>query len=218
MGAGGMATMGGVPAMGGIVRSGGFLAVGGETGLGGLPEMGGEMASGGIAQMGGMITTGGEIASGGIPQMGGMASGGEGSGGILAMGGIMTSGGRMDTGGMTGTGGNAHADAGASCHASGTLMVVNNAMTSYMVDQVANPTLTFCRGSTYVFSVNATGHPFYIKTVRSNGTGNAYSMGVTGNGSDAGDVTFVVPAAAPDTLFYDCAIHAAMGGTIHIVN
>jgi hypothetical protein len=97
-------------------------------------------------------------------------------------------------------------------------MVVNSAMTAYLVDSVANPTLTFCRGNTYVFSVNATGHPFYVKTVRSNGTTNAFTMGVTGNGTDVGDITFMVPASAPDTLFYDCAIHAVMGGTIHIVN
>jgi hypothetical protein len=97
-------------------------------------------------------------------------------------------------------------------------MVVNSGMTAYLVDQMANPALTLCRGSTYVFSVNATGHPFYIKTVRSNGIGNAFSPGVTGNGTDVGEVTFAVPASAPDTLFYDCSIHAAMGGTIHIVN
>jgi hypothetical protein len=139
-------------------------------------------------------------------------------GGAMETGGMMRTGGMMSTGGVMGTGGSTHADAGAACHAPGTLMVVNSAMTAYLVDSVANPTLTFCRGNTYVFSVNATGHPFYVKTVRSNGTTNAFTMGVTGNGTDVGDVTFMVPASAPDTLFYDCSIHAVMGSTIHIVN
>jgi len=83
---------------------------------------------------------------------------------------------------------------------------------------VDNPTLTFCRGSTYVFAVNAPGHFLYIKTVRSSGTGNAYTDGVSGNGATAGDLTFVVPSNAPNTLFYDCSIHLMMGGTINIVN
>jgi hypothetical protein len=91
-------------------------------------------------------------------------------------------------------------------------------MTAWSIDGVDNPTLTFCRGSTYVFAVNAPGHPFYIKTVRSSGTGNAYTDGVTGNGTTSGSVTFDVPSNAPDPLFYDCAVHLAMGGTINIVN
>ena len=66
---------------------------------------------------------------------------------------------------------------------------------------MANPTLTFCRGSTYTFSVSAPGHPFYIKTVKSIGSANAYESGVTGNGTESGNVTFVVPTNAPDTLF-----------------
>jgi hypothetical protein len=91
-------------------------------------------------------------------------------------------------------------------------------MTAYVIDGVSNPDLTFCRGSTYVFSVNATGHPFYIKTVQGRGTGNAYSTGVGGNGADVGDVTFAVPSDAPATLFYNCSLHTAMTGTIHIVD
>jgi hypothetical protein len=95
---------------------------------------------------------------------------------------------------------------------------MNSGMTAWLIDQVANPTLTFCRGSTYTFSVSAPGHPFYIKTVKSIGSANAYESGVTGNGTESGNVTFVVPTNAPDTLFYDCGVHIAMSGTIHIVN
>ncbi len=92
-------------------------------------------------------------------------------------------------------------------------------MTAWLIDGVANPTLTFCRGSTYTFSVNVPSiHVFYIKSVKSTGPGNAYNTGVTGNGTSSGDVIFTVPSSAPDTLFYDCANHAAMNGDINVVN
>ena len=97
-------------------------------------------------------------------------------------------------------------------------MVTNNGTSAYTIDTAQTPTLTFCRGSTYVFSVNASGHPFYIKTVMSAGTANTFDTGVTGNGADVGNVTFVVPSTAPDPLYYDCSIHAAMSGTIHIID
>jgi hypothetical protein len=106
----------------------------------------------------------------------------------------------------------------APCRAAGTITVTNQGSSAYVIDGVSNPTLTFCRGSTYTFAVNTPGHPFYIKTVASTGTGNAYSTGVTGNGTTAGNVTFVVPSSAPDPLYYACSIHAPMEGTIHIVN
>jgi hypothetical protein len=130
---------------------------------------------------------------------------------------MMGTGGRMGTGGMMGMGGS-HADAGATCHAPGTFSVTNNGMTSYVIDMMSNPTLTLCRGSSYMFSVNAMGHPFYIKTTATTGTTPAYDMGVTNNGADSGTITFAVPASAPGTLFYHCSLHSQMGGTIDIVN
>jgi hypothetical protein len=150
--------------------------------------------------------------------MGGMMMG---MGGRMGMGGMMMGmGGRMGMGGMMmGMGGAMNADAGsAACHAGGTLQVTSSGMTAYVVDGASNPALTFCRNTTYVFAVNAAGHPFYIKTMKGTGTGNAYSSGVSGNGAETGDVTFAVPGDAPDTLFYQCSLHAAMAGTIHIVN
>jgi hypothetical protein len=50
------------------------------------------------------------------------------------------------------------------------------------------------------------------------GTANAYNDGVTGNGTGSGDVTFAVPQAAPDTLYYNCENHTAMTNVIHIMN
>ena len=51
--------------------------------------------------------------------------------------------------------------------------VTPNGFTSYLVDGVNNPTLNLVRGTTYTFTVNASGHPFWIKTVNSAGTANA---------------------------------------------
>jgi hypothetical protein len=97
--------------------------------------------------------------------------------------------------------------------------VVNDAMVAWSIDGVDNPGLTLTRGETYVFNVSATGHPFWITTARgaSAAPSNAFSAGVTGNGTASGTVTFVVPASAPSTLFYQCGVHNAMGGTLTIV-
>lgn len=77
-----------------------------------------------------------------------------------------------------------------------------------------DPVLYLRRGETYVFNVNAPGHPFQIKV--SNG-GSAYNSGVTNNGAQVGLVTFKVPMSAPTTLFYQCTLHDAMGNVINIV-
>lgn len=81
-----------------------------------------------------------------------------------------------------------------------------------------NPNITLQRGMTYTFTVNATGHPFFIKTAQSTGTGDAYNAGVTNNGSQSGTITFTVPSDAPNTLFYICEFHSSMTGTITITD
>jgi hypothetical protein len=97
-----------------------------------------------------------------------------------------------------------------------TFTVTNNGATSYVLNGTSNPSLNLTRGQTYVFQVSAPGHPFWIKSVRSTGTGNAFNTGVTNNGSESGSVTFVVPAGAPATLFYDCEFHSDMTGQINV--
>jgi hypothetical protein len=89
---------------------------------------------------------------------------------------------------------------------------------AYNISGTTNPSLTLLRGVTYLFNVNASGHPFWIKTLSSIGTGNAYSTGVAGNGVQVGTLTFAVPTNAPSTLFYNCQFHSAMKGTINLVN
>lgn len=101
-----------------------------------------------------------------------------------------------------------------------TFDVTNNGFAAYVVGGVNNPTLTLTRGQTYTFALNTPGHPFWITTVRGSGDteSNAYTTGVAGNGASTGTITFVVPAAAPATLFYQCSFHEPMGGTLAIVN
>ncbi len=80
-----------------------------------------------------------------------------------------------------------------------------------------DPTLYLRRGDTYQFSMNASGHPFWIKTSPGTGTSNAYNVGVTSNGAQLGVILFTVPMSAPSTLYYNCQYHSAMAGTINIV-
>jgi len=88
----------------------------------------------------------------------------------------------------------------------------------YLFSGVPDPTLTLVRGCTYTFNLNTGGHPFLIKSVSGNGTGNMYNSGVSGNGTQVGTLTFTVPMNAPDTLYYNCSLHVFMGGTINITN
>jgi hypothetical protein len=81
-----------------------------------------------------------------------------------------------------------------------------------------NPTLTLVRGIEYIFNVNTSGHPFQIKSINSNGTGNLYNSGVTNNGEQVGIVKFLVPSNAPDVLYYNDQFAGSMYGTINIVD
>ena len=96
--------------------------------------------------------------------------------------------------------------------------VTSNGSVSYSVNGATNPTLSLQRGQTYTFNVSATGHPFFISTSSGTNTGNTYSDGVTGNNVQSGTLTFVVPAAAPNTLYYNCTLHSSMGGILNITN
>lgn len=78
-----------------------------------------------------------------------------------------------------------------------------------------NPTLTLERGKTYRFDVNASGHPFQIRV--SSG-GSNYTNGVENAGTQSGAVYFTVPDDAPNSLVYQCTVHAAMVGTINIID
>ena len=100
-----------------------------------------------------------------------------------------------------------------------TLTVTNSGVGAYLIDGSSNPTVTLYRGVTYYFSINAVGHPLYIQTVSgAYSSGNVYTSGVTGGGTQVGTLTFTVPLDAPSNLYYVCQNHSAMNGAFVISN
>jgi len=96
--------------------------------------------------------------------------------------------------------------------------VTANSSVNYTIDGFDDPPLTLMRGSMYSFNLFVPNHPFFIKTLPGNGSGNAYNNGVSGNGDQGGVLTFAVPMDAPNQLFYNCGSHNAMGNSITIIN
>jgi len=97
--------------------------------------------------------------------------------------------------------------------------VVNNGSIAYTIDGTDNPTLSLMRGQKYVFDVNATGHPFHIQTVDgAYDSNNLYTDGVTGQGTEVGQVVIEVPLDAPSTLYYVCQFHSGMQGQINVAD
>ena len=97
--------------------------------------------------------------------------------------------------------------------------VVNSGVGSYTIDGITNnPTLTVVRGYTYYFTVNASGHPFWLQTtVGAYNEPTIYSTGVTNGGDDVGLIEFTVPVGAPSTLYYVCQYHSSMNGIITVI-
>ena len=97
--------------------------------------------------------------------------------------------------------------------------VTNAGAGAYVINNVNNLDITLIRGLTYVFSVNASGHPFWIQT--SDGgynSSNVYNTGITNNGTQSGNITWVVDNTTPNTLYYVCQYHSSMQGQINIVD
>ena len=76
-----------------------------------------------------------------------------------------------------------------------------------------DPTVSINLGDTLIFNVSAQGHPFYLKTQISTGTGNQVS-GATNQGTQNGTVTWTPTAAG--TYYYICSLHGDMVGTISV--
>ena len=80
-----------------------------------------------------------------------------------------------------------------------------------------DPTIYVYRGFTYAFdnSSNGASHPLRIQSTTGL-SGNPYTVGQSGNGTSV--LYWTVPMDAPTTLYYQCTVHAAMAGTIVVVN
>ena len=87
----------------------------------------------------------------------------------------------------------------------------------FFLDSEVNPTLYLNRGQKYNFVLSAASEPFYIKTAASTGTGDQYTKGVTGNGTQFGTVTFTPPMNADSALFYQSSVTGAYGGIIKVI-
>jgi len=82
-----------------------------------------------------------------------------------------------------------------------------------------DPNLTFRKGDIISFEMNASGHPFFLKTVQTTGTGNALggSDGVANNGASTGTtITWDTSSVPVGTYYYICQLHGSMTGSIFI--
>jgi plastocyanin len=80
-----------------------------------------------------------------------------------------------------------------------------------------DPTIYAHVGDTLEFDLNASGHPFYIKTSATTGTGNQVTTGtISGNGRAVGAVTWDTTGVTPGTYYYICEYHSGMVGSIVI--
>ena len=78
-----------------------------------------------------------------------------------------------------------------------------------------DPVININSGDTLSLTVNASGHPFWIKTSATLGTGNTVTSGtITNNGTQSGVLTWNTLGVAPGTYYYICQFHSGMVGTI----
>ena len=80
---------------------------------------------------------------------------------------------------------------------------------------VNDPTLYLTRGKTYRFENGTGAHAIRIQSADDGTSGTLYNTGVTNNNS-TGTVIVEVQHDAPDVLYYQCASHANMKGTIYV--
>lgn len=106
-----------------------------------------------------------------------------------------------------------------------TWSVINNGSDSYLFtgsSSGSNINIVATAGDTLIFNVNASNHPFWIKTAKTTGntngvtTGTITNNGVTGNFGVVVTITWDTAGVAPGTYYYVCQNHLAMSGTITI--
>ena len=103
----------------------------------------------------------------------------------------------------------------------GTTFTVTVNSSKYYIDGILTKPLILKKGYTYYFdSTDSTSnnHPLFIGTTSAGGSyTHEYTSGVTNSRTTNGTLTFVVPSDSPSTLYYNCGIHASMGGSIIIL-
>tara|TARA_B100000575_G_scaffold294582_1_gene311769 strand:- start:8065 stop:9042 length:978 start_codon:yes stop_codon:yes gene_type:complete len=96
--------------------------------------------------------------------------------------------------------------------------VTHNGEGLYQIDGIYNGTITLYRNKTYLFSIDAVGHPFWIKTNHSIGIDNSYNTGIINNGTEKGIIEFTVTDMSTNKLYYNCQHHSTMKGYINIID
>jgi len=97
---------------------------------------------------------------------------------------------------------------------------VTNVGMSYNISQIGtnNPSLTCYRGTNYDFIVLTPSHPFALRISPDNtflSVSGTYNNNVV-SGITSGRVMFTPDSGTPNTIYYQCAIHSGMLGTISI--
>ena len=81
-----------------------------------------------------------------------------------------------------------------------------------------DPTVTINKGDTIVFDIDASRHPFYIKTEFSSGGGDQVTKGTLSGspGTQNGNLSWNTTGVSAGTYYYVCSPHASfgMGGEI----
>ena len=88
----------------------------------------------------------------------------------------------------------------------------------YVINGVQGMELNLVRGTTYTFSIDTPGHPFYLTTDAVGGAGapGEITDGVTGSLTDVGTLTFTPGATTPGLIYYQCGVHQYMGWKINV--
>ena len=87
----------------------------------------------------------------------------------------------------------------------------------YLIDNIINGTIILYKNKKYEFNIDASGHPFMIKTELSTGTDNSYNTGIINNGTEFGKIEIEI-TENKDKLYYNCQHHASMRGVINIID
>jgi len=81
-----------------------------------------------------------------------------------------------------------------------------------------DPLITLVRGQQYKFTNTMNMHPFRVQTTPNGSVGTQYNAGITNNDVSNGTLIWNIQFDAPNTLYYQCTSHTAMGGPFYIVD
>ena len=100
-----------------------------------------------------------------------------------------------------------------------TVSVVDNSITTFVVDGVHNGSMNLVKGRTYTINVATSGRAFWLQTTPAPyNAANVVTTGITNNGTGSGAITYTVPESGVTTLYYVDQFFPGMTGTINIVD